>query len=104
MMVVRDIKNELAALREKELELQARHAEQLVRLLQETGADQLEPALLAGILMTAVDEKSEARLEEWRERGAAMFRPARQRRRKDAAPAAAAGNGTRAAAPPAPAP
>jgi hypothetical protein len=34
MTPIRDIRGELAALREKEIELRAQHAEQLVRLLQ----------------------------------------------------------------------
>ena len=63
MMVVRDLRNELAALREKELELQAQHAEQLVRVLQQTGADALDPTLLAGILLAGVEEQNPARIE-----------------------------------------
>ena len=52
MTPIRDIRGELAALREKEIELKAQHAEQLVRLLQETKADELDPTLLAGLLLS----------------------------------------------------
>jgi hypothetical protein len=87
MTPIRDIRGELAALREKEIELKAQHAEQLVRLLQETHADELDPTLLAGILLTAVEEKDQATLEAWRKRGQTFFRPARPRRRQDPATA-----------------
>ena len=102
-MPIRDFKGEFAALREKELELRAQHAEQLVRLLQETGADELEPSVLAGLLVTGVNETDPTRIEEWRKHGEALFRPARQKRRKEPAPAPAPANGTRSpAASPAP--
>lgn len=99
MMPIRDIRGELAALREKEIELRAQHAEQLVRLLQETHADELDPTLLAGILLTAVEEKDPATLEAWRQRGEMLFRPARSRSRKDPAPAREAAAGPRSPAP-----
>lgn len=101
MTPVHDIKGELAALREKELELRARHAEQLVRLLQETRADELDPALLAGLLLEGVEEQDAGKREGWRRRGEAMFRPSRPRRRKEAGatPPAPDGAGQAAASP-----
>jgi hypothetical protein len=96
MLPIRDIKGELAALREKEIELRAQHAEQLVRLLQETKADELDPTLLAGLLLTAVEEKDQATLEVWRKRGQTFFRPPpRPKRRQDPAPAPEVPEGTR---------
>jgi hypothetical protein len=99
MTPIRDIRGELAALREKEIELKAQHAEQLVRLLQETHADELDPTLLAGLLLSTVEEKDQATLEAWRKRGQTFFRPARPRRRKDPAPAHEAAAGARSPAP-----
>lgn len=99
MTPIRDIRGELAALREKEVELKAQHAEQLVRLLQETQADELDPTLLAGLLLTAVEEKDQATLDAWRRRGEMLFRQPRPRRRKDPAPAPQAAAGARSPAP-----
>ncbi len=101
MTPIRDIRGELAALREKEIELKAQHAEQLVRLLQETHADELDPSVLAGLLVAGVDEQDPTRIEEWRRRGEALFRQPRPKRRQDPAPAASPANGTRRPAPPA---
>ena len=99
MTPIRDIRGELAALREKEIELRAQHAEQLVRLLQETHADELDPTLLAGLLLTAVEEKDQATLEAWRRRGEMLFRQPRPKRQRDPAPAPQAAAGPRSPAP-----
>jgi hypothetical protein len=91
----RDINAEIRALREKEAGLKATHRAQLVELLERTGADRVEPEVLAGALLAAVeaDGGDRATREAWRQRGEAFFRPARTRRGGDAEPPAPATGG-----------
>ena len=85
----RDIDSELKALQDKAKGLKARKATQLGELVAATGADQLDPETLAGVLLAAVEMEDAANREGWRRRGAEFFQ--RQgRARKAAAPA---GNG-----------
>lgn len=85
----RDITAELASLHAKEAALRAARKQQLADLLERTGADRLEPELLAGALLSLVeavrnDADGPARAT-WRQRGATFFRP-RRRARGDSAP------------------
>lgn len=69
----RDIDAELRALAEKAKGLKARKVTQLGELVMATGADGLDPEILAGLLLAAVDAEAEAK-EAWRRAGAAFFR------------------------------
>lgn len=69
----RDIDAELRALAEKAKGLKARKVTQLGELVMATGAEGLEPEILAGLLLAAVDAEAETK-EAWRRRGAAFFR------------------------------
>jgi len=69
----RDIDAELRALAEKAKGLKARKVTQLGELVMATGAEGLEPEVLAGLLLAAVDAEAEAK-EAWRRAGAAFFR------------------------------
>ena len=80
----RDITAELASLHAKEAALRAARKQQLAELIERTGADRLEPELLAGALLGLVEAErtgadGPARAA-WRQRGAAFFRPRRRAR------------------------
>lgn len=74
----RDIDAELRALAEKAKGLKARKITQLGELVIATGAEGLDPEVLAGMLVAAV-EASDAEKGAWRRQGAAFF----QRQGKD---------------------
>lgn len=98
----RDITAELASLRAKEVALRAARKRQLADLLERTGADQLEPELLAGALLGLVEAErtgadGPARAA-WRQRGEAFFRP-RRRATGDGAALPLAGDPDRSHAP-----
>jgi hypothetical protein len=86
----RDIKAELESLRAKEAELRAAHKNQLVELLERTGADQLAPELLAGALLGLVEAERTGAVHPqrtaWQQRGAAFFRPRKRAADNGAAP------------------
>ena len=86
----RDFKAELESLRTRENELRAAHQRQLVELLERTGADQLEPELLAGALLGLVEaERADAAHPQraaWWQRGEAFFRPRKRAADHGAAP------------------
>jgi len=87
-----DIRAELEALDAKKAELEDRHKKQLADLLAKTGADQLDPEVLAGLLLDGVAKAangSDDTLERWRAHGADFFRDGGRRRRTDDASAAA---------------
>jgi hypothetical protein len=69
----RDIDAELKALQEKAKGLKARKVSQHGELVAATGADQLDPETLAGVLLAAVETKDAAQREAWRKRGSAFF-------------------------------
>ncbi|HTU11510.1 MAG TPA: conjugal transfer protein TraD [Allosphingosinicella sp.] len=75
----RDYDAELKALDERARELRTRKLGQLGELVIATGADALDPEMLAGALVAAADSKDATAKEAWRRRGAAFFqRPARR--------------------------
>lgn len=78
----RDIDSELKALQDKAKGLKARKATQLGELVAATGADALDPEILAGVLLAAVEAGDAATREGWRRRGTEFFQ--RGRPRKDA--------------------
>ncbi|MDB5580651.1 MAG: conjugal transfer protein TraD [Bradyrhizobium sp.] len=87
----RDIDAELRALADKTKQLKTRKITQLGELVVATGADELEPELLAGALLAAVQSKAASAREDWRSKGEAFFRKGGGRR-----PGAAAdGDGAR---------
>lgn len=68
----RDIDAELRALAEKAKGLKARKVTQLGELVIATGAEGLEPEVLAGVLIEAQAASAEAK-GAWRRQGAAFF-------------------------------
>ena len=71
----RDIDTELKSLADKARALKARRIVQLGELIVATGADSLDPDVLAGVLLHGVAQaKAEPTREAWRIDGAAFFR------------------------------
>lgn len=75
----RDIDAELKALADKAKGLKARKITQLGELVAATGADSFDVDTLAGVLLTAVEDKDAETKEAWRRKGAAFFQRARGR-------------------------
>lgn len=96
MAKIRDYDAELKALGERAKQLKARKVQQYGELVEATGADALDPDLLAGALLAATLSTDKAAQEAWRQRGADFFR-ARTRQRASRARGGGAG-GTAAAA------
>jgi hypothetical protein len=69
----RDFDSELRALADKAKQLKDRRVRQLGELVAATGADALDPDLLAGALLHAATMKDAATREGWRKGGAAFF-------------------------------
>jgi DNA-binding protein H-NS len=86
----RDIDAELRALTERAKGLKTRKVAQLGELVIATGAEALEPEMLAGALLAAVETKSSDTKEAWRRRGAVFFQRQAGAARK---PAGDAGGG-----------
>ena len=85
----RDIDTELKALQDRAKALKAKRIVQLGELIVATGADSLDPEVLAGVLLHGVAEaKVEPTREAWRIDGAAFFR---RKARKSAGSAGGAG-------------
>lgn len=80
MRKVRDFDAELKALNERAKLLQQRKVQQFGELVEATGADTLDPDVLAGALLAAVAEKDKATISAWTKRGEEFFR-ARERKR-----------------------
>ena len=80
MRKVRDFDAELKALNERAKLLQQRKVQQFGELVEATGADALDPDVLAGALLAAVAEKDKTALGAWGRQGAEFFR-ARTRKR-----------------------
>lgn len=74
MRKVRDFDAELKALNERAKLLRQRKIQQFGELVEATGADALDPDLLAGALLAAVAEKDKATVSAWSTRGAQFFR------------------------------
>jgi DNA-binding protein H-NS len=81
----RDIDAELRALADKTKQLKSRKITQLGELVVATGADELEPELLAGALLAAVQSKAGEARDSWRSKGEAFFRKGGGRRPGSAA-------------------
>src|SRR3546814_11404247 len=80
MRKVRDFDSELKALNERTKLLQQRKVQQFGELVEATGADAIDPDILAGALLAAVAEKDTTTLDKWSRQGADFFR-ARTRKR-----------------------
>ncbi|PMY02511.1 conjugal transfer protein TraD, partial [Pseudomonas sp. MPR-R2A5] len=74
MRKVRDFDAELKALNDRAKQLRVRKIQQFGELIEATGADALEPDLLAGALLAAVAEKEGATTTAWTARGTQFFR------------------------------
>jgi len=74
MRKVRDFDAELKALGDRAKLLRVRKIQQFGELIEATGADALEPDLLAGALLAAVAEKEGTTTTAWTARGAQFFR------------------------------
>lgn len=74
----RDIDAELKALADKAKGLKARKITQLGELVAATGADNLDADILAGVLLSAVEENDTQAKEAWRRKGAAFFQRTRR--------------------------
>ncbi|QBE92485.1 conjugal transfer protein TraD [Sphingomonas paucimobilis] len=74
MRKVRDFDAELKALGERAKLLQQRKVQQFGELVGATGADALDPDVLAGALLAAAAEKDKTTLASWRRQGAQFFR------------------------------
>ena len=79
MRKVRDFDAELKALNERAKLLRTRKIQQFGELIEATGADVLEPDLLAGALLDVVAEKNKATTTAWSEAGARFFRETSRR-------------------------
>jgi hypothetical protein len=80
MAKMRDVDAELKALGERAKLLKQRKIQQYGELVEATGADTLDPELLAGALLAAVATKDKAITADWTRKGAEFFR-GRERRR-----------------------
>ncbi len=79
MRKVRDFDAELKALNDRAKLLRSRKIQQFGELIEATGADALEPDLLAGALLSVVAEKDQATTTAWSNAGAAFFRETSRR-------------------------
>lgn len=79
MRKVRDFDAELKALNDRAKLLKQRKVQQFGELIEATGADALEPDLLAGALIAAVAETDKTTIAKWSARGAQFFRETSRR-------------------------
>lgn len=79
MRKVRDFDAELKALNDRAKLLKQRKVQQFGELIEATGADALEPDLLAGALIAAVAETDKTTIAKWNARGAQFFRETSRR-------------------------
>jgi hypothetical protein len=79
MRKVRDFDAELKALNDRAKLLKQRKIQQFGELIEATGADALEPDLLAGALIAAVAETDKSIITKWSVRGAQFFRETSRR-------------------------
>lgn len=85
MRKVRDFDAELKALNERAKLLKQRKIQQFGELIEATGANALEPDLLAGALLAVVAETDKAVMTKWSARGALFFRETSRRSSRRAA-------------------
>ena len=90
MRKVKDFDAELKALNERAKLLKQRKIQQFGELIEATGADALDPDLLAGALIAAVAETDKSITTKWSARGAQFFRETSRRSSRRAA----GGNGS----------
>ena len=81
----RNIDAELRALQERSKQLKARKVIQLGEVVIAVGAGDLEPEVVAGLLLAALDGAAPALHAAWRERGQRLFRERTARRSASAA-------------------
>jgi len=98
MAKMRDFDAELKALGERAKLLKQRKIQQYGELVEATGADALDPDLLAGALLAAVATKDKAVTADWTKRGTDFFRARERRRSSRDAGGKAAGSKTGGAA------
>lgn len=79
MRKVRDFDAELKALNDRAKLLRQRKIQQFGELIEATGADALEPDLLAGALLAAVAETDKAVTAKWGRQGTQFFRETSRR-------------------------
>lgn len=79
MRKVRDFDAELKALNDRAKLLKQRKIQQFGELIEATGADALDPDLLAGALLAVVAETDRAITTKWSARGAQFFRETSRR-------------------------
>ena len=79
MRKVRDFDAELKVLNDRAKLLRARKIQQFGELIEATGADALEPDLLAGALLSVVAEKDQTTTRAWSNAGAKFFRDTSRR-------------------------
>lgn len=91
MRKVRDFDAELKALNDRAKLLKQRKIQQFGELIEATGADALEPDLLAGALLAVVAETDKAIMTKWSARGAQFFRETSRRSSRRAGANAAGG-------------
>lgn len=85
MPKIRDFDAELKALAERARLLKQRKVQQFGELVEATGADALDPELLAGALLAAVATRDKNVAAEWTRKGSEFFRGRERRRsRRDA--------------------
>lgn len=85
MRKVRDFDAELKALNDRAKLLKQRKIQQFGELIEATGADALEPDLLAGALLAVVAEKDKTITAAWSRQGAQFFRDTSRRSSRRAA-------------------
>ena len=98
MRKVRDFDAELKALNERAKLLRARKIQQFGDLIEATGADALDPDLLAGALLGIVAQKDKATTAAWSEAGARFFRETNRRSSRRARGGSEGGEATAGAA------
>lgn len=98
MRKVRDFDAELKTLNERAKLLKQRKVQQFGELIEATGADALEPDLLAGALLAAVAETDKTTMSKWSARGSQFFRETARRSSRRAAGDRASGTAAEASA------
>lgn len=94
MRKVRDFDAELKALNDRAKLLKQRKVQQFGELIEATGADALEPDLLAGALLAVVAETDKAVMTKWSARGEQFFRETSRRSSRRAGGNGASGKAT----------
>lgn len=74
MQMIKDLDAQLTALKKRKASLAAKRLQQLGQLVVATGGGNLKPEVIAGIMLAAISNPDEMRMEAWHRRGAAFFR------------------------------